>query len=516
MKETFSKNLYDKDNNQNDIDKMMYEQSLKDADIYQKIKKQNKVNVFQVLVENFREIKEAFTKGDIWVKLSAIFMGAGYFARKQIINGIIMMLVEVGFIAMVGFYSIPYLAKFSTLGTVQFESVFDPITLQNKVNNYDNSFLILLNSIISIFIIIVFILFYFANIKRVYRLQKMRAEGKHIKSFKEELISLKNEKFHITLLTLPVIGVVLMNIIPIFVLIAVAFTNYDQQHMPPNSLFTWVGWTNFKNLFSNSITITFGYAFGKILVWTLVWAIFATFTTFIGGILLAILINHKRVKYKKLWRTLFIISIAVPQFVTLLLVRNFFADSGIVNTICSNCGITRLLQDIGLVSRSIDFIPFLTSPGWAKFMIIMINIWVGVPYQMLVSTGILMNIPEDQIESARIDGANSWQIFWNIKIPHILFIQGPALITDFVKNINNFNVIWLLTQNVFITQDQALASSNAKEVDLLVTWLFRLTNEYYNYKMASVIGIVVFIICSVFTLITYTRTIKGDKEEDFR
>ena len=61
-----------------------------------------------------------------------------------------------------------------------------------------------------------------------------------------------------------------------------------------------------------------------------------------------------------------------------------------------------------------------------------------------------------------------------------------------------------------------MASSQAKEVDLLVTWLFRLTNEYYNYKMASVIGIIVFIICAAFTLITFTRTIKGDKEEEFQ
>lgn len=101
-------------------------------------------------------------------------------------------------------------------------------------------------------------------------------------------------------------------------------------------------------------------------------------------------------------------------------------------------------------------------------------------------------------------------------MPYVLFIQGPALITDFVKNINNFNVIYLLTQDVYVTPDQLMANSNAKEIDLLVTWLFRLTNEYYNYKMASVIGIIVFVICAAFTLVTYSRMIKGDKEEDFQ
>ncbi|MDE7340234.1 MAG: sugar ABC transporter permease [Lachnospiraceae bacterium] len=464
----------------------------------------------------FKDFGTAVAKGDMGVKLSLLVMGAGYFARKQIINGLIMIALEIVFIMTCVFYAAPNLAKFGTLGTVQFEQVFDPLTMTSKVNDYDNSFLILLNSIIALFIIAVFILVYIGNIKAVYRLQVRKEAGKHINTFREDIRALFNEKFHITLLTLPCLGIILMNIIPILVLVAVAFTNYDQQHMPPSALFTWVGWKNFKQLFTNSTTVTFGYSFGKILIWTLEWALLATLTTFIGGILMAQFINNKKTKLPKLWRTLFMVAIAVPQFVTLLLVRNFFADSGIVNTICSNIGLTDFLKSIGLVNSNLTYIPFLTNPTWAKVMIVLINIWVGVPYQMLIATGVLMNIPVDQLESARIDGANSFQIFWKITMPYVLFITGPSLITDFVKNINNFNVIYLLTQDVYVTSDQLLANSNAKEVDLLVTWLFRLTNEYYNYKIASVIGILVFIICAAFTLITFTQTIKGNREEDFR
>ena len=90
-----------------------------------------------------------------------------------------------------------------------------------------------------------------------------------------------------------------------------------------------------------------------------------------------------------------------------------------------------------------------------------------------------------------------------IKLPYLLSVQGPSLVTDFVKNVNNFNVIYLLTQGVFVTQNQALAQSNAKEIDLLVTWLFRLTQDYYNYKMAAVLGIMVFIVCAVFTVVCF-------------
>lgn len=464
----------------------------------------------------FKDFGVAFAKGDIWVKLSAVIMGAGYFARKQIINGILITLVQVGFIVLTMMFSTPALAKFSTLGTVQLEQTFDPLTLQQTTNNYDNSFTILLSSVISLFTILVFVLIYIHNIKVVYGLQKKKEAGEHINTFKEDIKSLFQERFHITLLSLPTIGVIAMNIIPILVLIAVAFTNYDQKHMPPAALFTWVGFKNFQTLFTSSITVTFGYAFRKILGWTLLWAVLATATTFLGGILLAKALVSKTTKLPGMWRVLFIIAIAVPQFVTLLLVRNFFADSGIVNTICANAGITDFLKRIGLVGEHLTYIPFLTNPHWAKFMIVIINIWVGVPYQMLIATGVLMNIPEDQIESAKIDGASPVQVFWKITMPYILFIQGPALITDFVKNINNFNVIYLLTQDVYVTSNQKLANSSATEVDLLVTWLFRLTNENYNYKMASVIGIMVFLICAAFTLVSFSRLVKGDKEEQYQ
>ncbi len=285
--------------------------------------------------------------------------------------------------------------------------------------------------------------------------------------------------------------------------------------MPPTELFTWVGFRNFISLFGGGgLTVTFGYAFVRVLGWTLVWALFSTITTYIGGILLSLLLNNKKTKLPKFWRLIFVITIAVPQFVSLLLVRNFFADTGIVNTICSNIGLTNFLQNAGLIST--NYIPFLSAPGWAHIMIIIINIWIGVPYQMLIATGVLMNIPEDQLESARVDGAKPFQIFVKITMPYMLFITGPTLVTDFVKNINNFNVIYLLTQDVYTTTNQAMANSQAKEVDLLVTWLFRLTQDYYNYKMASVLGIMVFIICAIFTLVAFNYMIQGDKEGTYQ
>ncbi|MGM9659795.1 MAG: carbohydrate ABC transporter permease, partial [Faecousia sp.] len=447
---------------------------------------------------------------DAFVKLSLLWWGAGYFRRKQYAKALLMTLLEIAVIAFTFNFAMAYVPKFGTLGTVQAEQVFNMQTMQTEWNDYDNSFMILLFSLFSFVIWFVAVVVCMRNVVNAYELQKQAQCGKHVNTFVEDLREYLDKKFHITLLSLPVLGIVVFTLIPMLLLILVAFTNYDQQHMPPTNLFSWVGFSNFVTLFGGGITTTFGYAFVRILGWTIVWSFFATLTTYLGGILMSLLLNSKLTRGTKIWRTMLVVTIAVPQFVSLLLMRNFFANSGIVNTICANIGLTGFLRDIGLISTS--YIPFMTAPGWVHVMIILINIWIGIPYQMLIATGVLMNLPTDQVESARIDGANPFQVFKSITMPYMLQVTGPALITDFVKNFNNFNVIYLLTQNVFVTTNQFMANSQAKETDLLVTWLFTLTQDYYNYKMASVIGIMVFIVCAVFTLIGFNFMISGDKE----
>lgn len=469
---------------------------------------------FAVIARFFSEFGTAMAKGDVFVKLSLLWWGAGYFRRKQYVKAILMTLLEIAVIVFTLNFAMAYVPKFGTLGTVQAEQVFNMQTMQTEWNDYDNSFMILLFSLFSFVIWFAAAVVCMRNVVNAYELQMQAQRGKHINTFVEDLREYLDKKFHITLLSLPVLGIVVFTLIPMLLLILVAFTNYDQQHMPPTNLFTWVGFSNFVTLFGGGITTTFGYAFIRILGWTIIWSFFATLTTYLGGILMSLLLNSKLTRGTKIWRTMLVVTIAVPQFVSLLLMRNFFANSGIVNTICANIGLTGFLRDIGLISTS--YIPFMTAPGWVHVMIILINIWIGIPYQMLIATGVLMNLPTDQIESARIDGASPFQVFKSITMPYMLQVTGPALITDFVKNFNNFNVIYLLTQNVFVTTNQFMANSQAKETDLLVTWLFTLTQDYYNYKMASVIGIMVFIVCAVFTLVGFNFMISGDKEGTYQ
>lgn len=469
---------------------------------------------FAVIARFFSEFGTAMAKGDLFVKLSLIWWGAGYFRRRQYVKAILMTLLEIAVIVFTLNFAMTYVPKFGTLGTVQAEQVFNIQTMQTEWNDYDNSFMILLFSLFSFVIWFIAAVVCLRNVVNAYKLQLQAQRGKHINTFVEDMKEYLDQKFHITLLSLPVLGVVVFTLIPMLLLILVAFTNYDQQHMPPTNLFSWVGLSNFVALFGGNITSTFGYAFVRVLGWTIVWSFFATLTTYFGGILMSLLLNSKLTRGTKIWRTMLVITIAVPQFVSLLLMRNFFANTGIMNAICAKIGLTGFLRSIGLISTS--YIPFLSAPIWAHVMIILINIWVGIPYQMLIATGVLMNLPTDQLESARIDGASPFQIFKSITMPYMLQVTGPALITDFVKNFNNFNVIYLLTQDVFVTTNQLMANSQAKEVDLLVTWLFTLTQDYYNYKMASVIGIMVFIVCAVFTLIGFNFMISGDKEGTYQ
>ena len=465
------------------------------------------------IVNFFKNFGKSVAKGDIWVKLSLIWTGAGYAGRKQYVRALLSTILEAIIILFSVLFAPQYISKFDTLGDVQKASVYNPITMKNEVNDYDNSFLILLMSVIILVVWFAALLYWMNNVIRAYELQKLKENGKHINNFMEDCRDMLNHKFHKTLLTLPIIGIILFTAVPILVMIFIAFTNYDKAHLSPTHLFTWVGLSNFAKLADFGSNAYFGYAFRRILIWTFIWAFFATFTNYIGGILMALLINNKKTRYPRLWRTLFVVTIAVPQFVSLLLVRNFFANNGIANTFCSSIGLTDWLNQAGLITT--NYIPFLSKPGWAHVMIILINIWVGIPYQMLIATGVLMNIPAELQESARIDGANSRQVFWKITMPYMFVVTGPQLVTDFVRNINNFNVIFLLTETVYTTTNQRMANAKGTETDLLVTWLFSLTQESYNYKMASVIGIVIFVICAIFTLLAFTKVNSAEREEMF-
>ena len=213
------------------------------------------------------------------------------------------------------------------------------------------------------------------------------------------------------------------------------------------------------------------------------------------------MINKKGIKGKSIFRTMFVMTVAVPQFVTLLLMAQMLSDGGVVNVI---------LREWGIIAQDAQ-IKFLTDPWLAKIMVLVVNLWIGVPFTILSASGILMNIPEELYESARIDGAGPVVTFVKITMPYMLFVMTPALIQQFIGNINNFNVIYFLTAGG--PDNDKLY--NAGDTDLLVTWLYKLTVDKADYSLAATIGILVFIFCATLSLITFNMTKSAKNEEEF-
>ena len=359
----------------------------------------------------------------------------------------------------------------------------------------DNSQLILLFGVVALFVIAGFILLWVLQIKHAYKLQLKKENNEHINTFKEDLKSLLDGNLHITLMTLPCVGILVFNIVPLVYMISMAFTSYskEDEHL---QLFDWNGLTQFKRVLNFSGNI--GRQFWHVLAWTVVWALVATFLNYITGMILAMIINRKETKAKGFWRFCFVLSIAVPQFISLMIMNIMLQPSGAINV---------LLQNNGLISGPL---PFLTDAMWARITIIVINLWIGIPYTMLQVTGILQNIPGELYEAARMDGAGPVKIFFKITLPYMLFVTTPYLITSFVGNINNFNVIYLLSGG-----GPTYVGDTAGQTDLLVTWLYKLTIDQQYYNLGAVIGILTFIILTTVTLITYRRSKSYQNEEAF-
>ncbi|HBB05466.1 MAG TPA: sugar ABC transporter permease, partial [Firmicutes bacterium] len=333
---------------------------------------------------------------------------------------------------------------------------------------------------------------------------------------KDFIHDLVGSNYHYMMLGIPMVLLALFTIIPIIFMVIIGFTNFNSAHYPSQRLFDWVAWNNYAEVFSlgqDANGMVFLTTFGKVVLWTLVWAFFATFSNYFLGMIFALIINQKGIKLKKVWRTILITTIAVPQFVSLLIVSQMLnTDSGVFNNI---------LSQLGWIDKNIQW---LDDPLLAKVTIIIVNTWVGIPYTMLICTGILMNIPEDLYESAKIDGASPFKMYMKITLPYMLFVTGPYLISQFVGNINNFNVIYLLTGGNpsfnFVGQNAPgiLLNSNVGQTDLLITWIYKLTKDSpsQDFGTASVLGVFTFVVVAVISMVFYNRSSAVKNEEDFQ
>lgn len=481
------------------------------------------------IVSIFRNIIQAISRGDYKTRLSFLFMGFGLVTRHQIIRGCLYFLYELFFIffmIVIGGQALLDLPSLGTLGQITYkvgyydESIGVTLDISTKAS-YDNSFTILLYAILSFAFIFILIFLWYNQIRDSFKLQQKSYIGKFA-SDKDTLKNVLDKSYDKTLLLIPIGGLVVFTLIPIAMMVLIGFTDYDYFHVTPEKLIDWVGFYNLAQVFSATgigSGTAFLRVFAQVLLWTLCWAFFATFSNYFFGMIVAMIINTKGIKLKKVYRTILITTIAVPQFISLMLISYMFGNS-------SMAVINGILQKLGWIEKPIQWLSDTRANAIIpKIVIIVVNMWVGIPYTMLICTGLLMNIPEDLYESARIDGASPTKMYFKITLPYMLFVTGPYLLSQFIGNINNFNVIYLLSgggpsftfdANVEVVPS-ALASSGVGETDLLITWIYKLTtNTNYDYGLASILGIIVFALVAFFSMVFYSHSSTMNNEEEFQ
>ncbi|MCF8008680.1 MAG: maltose ABC transporter permease MalF [Halanaerobiales bacterium] len=253
---------------------------------------------------------------------------------------------------------------------------------------------------------------------------------------------------------------------------------------------SFLGWKNYIKLFTDDRVST---PFLRVFIWTFEWAIISVLSTFALGLFMAILLNDNELRFRKFYRIILILPYALPAFISVLIWRGLLnTEVGVVNQI--------------LQTLSIDKIPWLQSVFWSRFALIIINLWLGFPYMMLISLGALQSISGDLYEAAAIDGATPFQRFRYITLPLILVSLGPLLISSFAFNFNNFNVIYLFNEG---GPPIVGAQTPAGGTDILISYTYRLSFESgrgSDFGLASAVSILIFMITAVITWFNFKYT----------
>ncbi len=351
---------------------------------------------------------------------------------------------------------------------------------------YDHSVSLMINGLITLVLFLIFLFIYIWGIRDAYKTRKQIENG-IVKSSKEYLNSLWEDAFEYIMITPATILVMFVSMIPIMFAFLTSFTNYNTTNIPPKNLVEWVGFQTYVDVLTIPI---WGKTFVGVFIWTVIWAFAATLTSYALGLFQAVLINNKFVKAKRFWRSIYILPWAIPSFVSLLVFRTMLNINGPINTILMNAGITD--EKIG----------FLTDPTAARITLIVVNLWLGFPYFMALTSGVLNTISEEIYEAADLDGANGVQKFSAITLPMAIQATAPLIVMSITFNFNNFGFIYFLTDGGPANPAYQMAG----KTDILISWIFKLTLDNRMYNYASVFSIFIFVIIASFSTWNLLRT----------
>jgi arabinogalactan oligomer/maltooligosaccharide transport system permease protein len=416
------------------------------------------------------------SKGFLFFVLQLIFVGIELVTRRGTTDPALLNAVGAQFRQ--GGYFTRGLWGLFTLGQIPRES--------SRTIPYDHSIMLMLGGIIAFLVMLIFMAVWAWNIIDAYRTRKCIEAGEKTSSA-QYFRDLWDKSFEYIVIAPGMLLVIFISIVPIIFAILVAFTNYNQNFIPPRRLVEWTGFKTFIDIFRIQI---WGGTFVRILVWTVEWAFLATFTSYAFGLLQALLLRAKAVKCRPVWRGILILPWAVPAIVSMMIFRVMFNKEGAIN---------QMLLNAGLIDQSI---PFLSDPFWAKVTLLIINVWLGFPYFMALISGVMTTVPQEMYEAAQIDGANVLQQFRNITLPVIITSTAPQLLMSITFNFNNFNMIYFITGGGPPNPNYQMAGST----DILISWIFKLTLDQRMYNYASALSIFIFIIVASVSAWNLLRT----------
>ena len=221
----------------------------------------------------------------------------------------------------------------------------------------------------------------------------------------------------------------------------------------------------------------------SIFLWTLVFATVSVLLTFGLGLLLASILQWPHLAGKSIYRLLLILPYAVPAFISILVFRGLFNQ---------NFGEINMLLEMLFGSRPNWF----TDPFLARVMIVIVNVWLGYPYMMLLAMGFLQSVPGDHKKAAALEGAGSLRVFFSITLPQIIPPFLPLLIASFAFNFNNLVLILLLTRGA---PDMPGTIIPAGQTDILGSFIYRISfmDSGQQFGLAGAITLIIFIIVAV-------------------
>lgn len=377
----------------------------------------------------------------------------------------------------------------------------------NVAKYMDHSVFMMINGIFALVVIAFFVVLYIANIRTATKDSAKIIKNGRFPTLKETRDDLSQNAFATIGIAPSVVMIAVFSLIPLLFSALVAFTNYSSpDHIPPNNLVDWVGLENFVTMFSKNAAMGGGIwfqTFANTAIWTIVWAVFSTFTCFFVGFFFAIILQDKRVAIPSFYRTIYILPYAIPTMLSLFIWANLLnGQMGPINHTL------RLLGVIDAQGATPRIFSYLSDPWVAKGALIFVNIWIGFPYSMILTTSSMTAISNSLYEAAVIDGANKWHQFKSITFPLVMFQLKPTLIMQFAGNINNFGAVFFLTGGgPNMPQPGLTTTTSCGATDLLVSWIYKLTmNTPSRYNLASVLSLLVFVVLVPFALYNFTRT----------